>query len=101
MYMVTNLPLFGTQDSSTFDIAIASYKITPFLSSFMCLHYMYIHRRGNGRGITPIILRRILSDLEGPYGIPHCLAMFLFFQSTGTARDCKFYGRGYRKLFVG
>ena len=53
VHMVTNYPPFGTQDISTFDIAISSYTITPFYSFFYLFYTTGISKgKGLFRGYT-------------------------------------------------
>ena len=74
--MVTTLTLFGLQGNLNFDITIASSTITLLSLLFSILHYKNIRGQGNGKGTIPIILWWLTADTMGPYGHPHCLAMF-------------------------
>ena len=93
-------PPFSTQGSVTFDIAIASYKITPFFLLFSNLHYRYNRRQGNSVGTTPIILRTLLAKKAGSVPAPPLLD-YVFFKSIGDVHDRSFYGRGNGALLEG
>ena len=54
---------------------------------------------GEGMADTPYLslYGRYRFKRRAPYGHPHFLTAY--FQSTGTAHDLRFYGRGYGKIF--
>ena len=98
----TNIPPFDTWGILTFDISIDSYKITPF-SFFFSLLY------ATGISVGKGPLGAMSPSSSGSYcqirwactGGPICLATFFLFQSTGTARDHRFYWREYSAIFDG
>ena len=63
--MFNNIPPFGTRGILTFDIAIASYTIYPFILFFYILLYMYIRGRGYNGPPTPIIIQQLPAEKAG------------------------------------